>query len=123
MFITRIAFCEECAKHGRPSHTDTVVLFGSRRDGFFTKDVDVDVLIEHHRLGFVPHIIQFYQNREDKVEYESICAIIGCGVDVRPNPETAEHEIIFLRRTERKTVPIKDWNALVALKKTGYEVC
>ena len=112
--ITRVGWCSACYKAGRPHYDNFFVAWGSH--GWH-----VMLAKRMGRAGFTPHIYRLIKVIGENVIYESICAMHDCGVEVFHVP--AKNSYNFrLGEWERGMMELKQWNNLVLLKDTGYEV-
>lgn len=120
--LSRVCYCEKCAKAGRPTTKDKILLWGSSHEGFFWIDGD---RVSAKRYGFVPHLIVNYgdislPNEKPLYDCEIVCAVLNCGVYIGYD-ENGVKELKY-RNTRIKIFTHKDFEALINFTDTGYEI-
>ncbi len=106
--ITRTSWCPHCNKAQRP-----------RTGNFFVvKGKDWHILKASHigNTGFVPTLYKLVKVVGDNIQYEKMCAMNNCGVEVFHVPSTGLYDY-RLGEWERGTMTIEAWNAMCKYKK------
>ena len=104
-YITRAWHCPY-HKH----EIDYVYVFGS------TNGFKQEKIIYYESGGITPHLITATQ-RDDHMEIEVNCCVIGCGVLYDNN----SGEFTF-KNVRKYKLSFKDWNALLFFTDTGYKI-
>ncbi len=97
------------------------ILYGTTRRSFFVHKPDPDEKISNHRIGYTPHLFQLETSANGQVVYLSVCSAVGCGFEIgtdRKNKRTFKYR----RAMTKGVMTTAEWNALVAFKRTGYEL-
>jgi len=128
--MCRSAFCPACYHAGRPEQEDLFALYKqSKGELILQKVYSRNWYGELHQRGFVPQLFTLMKATMKEVHYEQDCLMCGCGVSASVKyDENAQPSPAFtFIDTQKRTMSIKDWNALVfrwKMKKggTGFEL-
>ena len=108
--ITRVQFCQSCYDKKLPQIGIPFVTIGRSKKEY--------VIRKAKRLGtrgFTPHIIQMVSSAKGIIEYNSYCAIAGCGLNLKPMKTEGDFQIEIIKDVT-KLMPRTDWNALICFK-------
>lgn len=112
MTITRIGFCKKCQEAERPRYDNFFVASGSKGWHVYrSKHIG--------KPGFVPTLYRPIKILGENVVYEKQCAMHDCSVDIIYSGGLYHFK---LGQWERGIMDKKSWDALIALKDTGYEI-
>lgn len=115
--ISRVGFCTECAKAGRPKTDQVYLVHGSSGNCFHVKRANWI-----GNIGYVPHTYRLIKSLGENVIVKRACGMFECGVDVKTDhrgrwyfhPDSS---------WERVVMSLADWNALVLYKHDpNYEI-
>jgi hypothetical protein len=115
--ITRVGFCPECFKEARPKTGQSFLAIGSSSGTFVALRA-----IRNGRRGFTPHLYLLSNPIGDKYYFHSMCCMCGCGSYLQ---EEEGKKFLCLdenKWTPRQEITLKNWNALVLFKDTGFEI-
>lgn len=113
--ITRCGFCETCFYNNRPTRKDYFAVKGGKTNKYYVHKVD-----SPHKAGYVPMIFTLEKSDTKYVYFSQVCSICGCGLELQYDAQDKAY-INVLTVTHSK-MSIKDWNALVMFKDTGYRL-
>ncbi len=136
--ISRVGFCKHCYKASKPSKDDIYILFGTNHQAFEAFECKHDT--PEIKRGFVPFLWEklAVQSMDSGMYVHTIKTCSICGVEInytqdkkletmgtikRVNENGKEFKLYIQRIRWTKTMlPVKEWNALVNFKGTGYEL-
>ena len=114
--ITRIGLCPKCKREGRPKSGDDFIVMGGKSNKYKVLTANCT-----GKSGYTPHIYQLIKVFEKNVYFQKICSMDGCGLYI----DQTGKDITFafnLNEWSYETITVENWNALVMLKDTGYEI-
>lgn len=114
--ISRVGFCENCFNEGSPKTNQTFLVNGSTHG-----ELKALLALHNGRKGFTPHFYMLRKVVDNKVFYQKLCGVCGT------YNEEAEDGKKYLCIDETKwsnwiRTSLKNWNALVLFKNTGFEI-
>jgi hypothetical protein len=117
--ITRLGYCENCAKEHRPKTGQEFLVQGSSH-----REPKIMKAIRNGRAGFVPHLYRItgFDQIRHKVYYQRLCSMEGCGTYTY---ETDTHHCLDRVEDQWSTIlvtKVSNWNALVLFKDTGFTI-
>ena len=108
--ITRVGWCEECAKQQRPKTGNHFLAYGFAHQSFH-----MEVAERYGRIGFVPHIYKLDKKLGENLVVLKSCAMYGCGVDRKR--EHNDNWFYFIKAYQREVWEVGQWNALLHYKR------
>ena len=108
--VTRVGWCEECAKQHRPKTGDFFLVYGFAHHSFH-----MEVAERYGRVGFTPHIYKLDKNLGENVTVLKSCAMYGCGVDRKW--DINEYWFYFVKAYKKEIWETKQWNGLLTLER------
>jgi len=117
--ITRLGYCENCAKEHRPKTGQEFLVQGSSHG-----TMKIMKASRMGRAGFVPHLytITGYNTVYHKVYYQKLCCMAGCGTLTK---DVGNLHKMFMVEDQWSTVIVtseRNWDALEFFKDTGFEI-
>lgn len=113
--ITRVKFCNQCFKEGRPKSNESYVIYGGHSKTYqYRKSFYFGV------RGFSPHIYLLSKVIGEVVKYYYSCSI--CNTLQIQTGKKGVRFIIPDDTFKEETMNIKDWNALVLHPDFGYKI-
>lgn len=117
--ITRLGYCEICAKEHRPKTGQEFLVQGSSHG-----KMKIMSALRIGTAGFVPHLytITGYDTIYRKVYYQKLCCMAGCGTYTE---DTGNAHKMFTRENQWSAVIVtseRNWDALEFFKDTGFEI-
>lgn len=127
--MTRVHFCPSCRKHERPKESDYFALWGGTTEDFYILQPQYKLYAREY--GYTPHLVELVKSKKVNgkmcCEYTARCLVHGCGIFIEVandgDPDNPTVTVYEMGRAHRYIVPLKEWNALVTFKDTGYELC
>lgn len=114
--ITRVGFCPHCARERRPITGQYFLAYGTT-GGY---KVEIAVRIGDH--GFVPHLYMLGKVVGENVIAFKACSMCDCVAVAERWIEKRLQYYIPTTAWQRTIFTLEQWNALVLLKDTGYEI-
>lgn len=112
MVISRVGYCDKCAKAERPRHDSFFVVCGSHGWHVYrSKGIG--------KPGYVPTLYRLIKAIGENIVYEKQCSMHDCSVEIEYRSGMYH---FTLGKWERGMMTRESWNALCNLKDTGYEV-
>jgi hypothetical protein len=109
VIVTRIGYCDECAKKHFPFKGQVFLPFGSTSGDYHMLKAKKNGL-----YGFVPTTYCLIEKLKDnKVLIEKSCAMLGCGIECRDKHGVPWYSYIEFKK---EIWSVKRWNGLVLLK-------
>lgn len=107
--MTRVGYCPDCAKERRPKRGQLFI--------FVLDDGGSELrLLMHPTVGIAPHLYTCVDVVGQTVKYQSVCAVIGCGVTRVESLEEGQPDCFaYDMYSEVREMPLREWNALVLL--------
>lgn len=117
--ITRLGYCEKCAKKHMPKKGQTFIAYGRSTDGYKYKKATKNGVV-----GLTPHLYETTTIRNDKrkVRFRRICCMEGCGSFKEERFGKILLYIDELKWSKTMEMEIDNWNALLNFKDTGYRI-
>lgn len=116
--ITRVGFCPKCYAAKRPQAGDIFVAQGASKNLHAFEAIGTNA-----RRGFTPHLYQYERMMGVTVYYTVVCGMVGCGAYVIENTKKKCDEVFLDDQLfEDGYMPLKEWNALVMFKDTGFKI-
>jgi len=113
MTITRVGFCPHCFKAQRPRTDNFFVVHGKNWHVYRANHIS--------NPGYTPHLYRLLKTIGENVIVEKICGMHECGSVVWWD-NVNQCYAFSLQKWERTMLTIKQWNALLNLKDSGYEI-
>lgn len=114
--LTRLGYCEQCSKAHRPKTNQIFIAFGAKSQTFFG-----EIALHSALKGMTPHIYEFHKLIDGTVHFFKICCMVGCGTKLID--ENGKKFVVTVdEKWESGCMPLKDWNALVLFKDTGFRI-
>ncbi len=114
IMITRVAYCDNCAKTHHPVRSDIFVVKGRTK-----KQLTILYAEEAHTFGFTPHLFQLEKTEKGYAYFAMTCAMCGCGVDIDIQDDKP---LVTIREVIHSKMKVSDWNALVQFRDSGYRL-
>lgn len=114
--LVRPMFCKNCFDAKRPHSEDRFVL--KNKNGLEVYKLDWNPPVKHY--GFTPHLIDEYQDKNDKVVIETFCLMENCGVRIEPRKDNTF--TIYLKVAKYFALFKKDWIALQSYIDPDYSL-
>jgi hypothetical protein len=108
-------YCHQCFINNRPRYDQKLVLHGSNRN-----DNYVYAAVRNGIRGFSPHLVELLQTQNDVIHFRYACSMHYCGITTSKTDTPGRVELTV--SWKQGTMTVKDWNALIDFKHTGYEV-
>ena len=115
--ITRIGYCEKCAKEHRPKTGESFLAFGSSSQTW------KPLMAKRNAIrGLTPHNYLMTAHNDEEVAFHKMCCV--CGSYEEYNEEAKILYVVLNERawSEVEVIRLEDWNALVLFKDTGLEI-
>ena len=110
--ITRVGWCEECAKLRNPRTGQQFLAFGQTHHCYHIREAQ-----RLGQIGFVPHIYKLEKKLGENLVILKSCAMYGCGADRKWEREYWQY---FIKSWKREVWTVKQWEALVYLKHNQF---
>ena len=115
--ITRLGFCPKCFSKKQPKTSQRFLVVGS------TSGVLKPLVAIHNgRTGFTPHFYVLKKVQENKVYYQSVCSMEGCGTYLYEENRRTYLAIDESKWSSLKATSLSNWNSLVLFKDTGLVI-
>lgn len=116
--MTRIGYCEECAKAHRPKSEDYYIAHGFTSKKMKVKDAEHIGI----KFGYTPHIYRIVEIKYKVVFYKMICGMNKCGSYFYEKDGKNFLALDPNKWSETKVMGGRDWIALMKFKDTGFEI-
>ena len=110
--ITRIGYCETCARSNSPRTGQRFLAYGSTSNAYFVLEAE-----RNGKIGFTPHLYKLDKVLGQNVIIFKACSIYGCDVDKK---KTGQDWWYFVKGWKREVWTLETWNALVLLKNNEF---
>ena len=115
--VTRLGFCPKCFSEKRPKTNEQFLTIGTTSGVFKPK-----VALRNGRTGFTPHFYALKKVQGNKVYFQSMCAMEGCGTYLYEEHRKTYLGIDESKWSNWKATSLNNWNSLVTFKDTGFEI-
>lgn len=116
--ISRVGFCDRCAKEQRPKTDQCFVVVGKNFHVLFADHIG--------HFGYTPHFYRLIKTigNGDRVKYERLCGMEGCGTIVWWDQANQKYKFKMNDYLwEPGIMKLSDWNSLVLYKHDyDYEI-
>lgn len=115
--ITRVGFCEKCFLEKHPKTNQKFLVMGTTCGA-----LKAQLALHNGRTGFTPHLYWLKKVTDNKVFYQRICAMEGCGVYSMEEDNKNWLVIDESKWSSWRATSLNNWNSLVLFKDTGFEI-
>jgi hypothetical protein len=108
VILTRVFFCQKCLDNKMPQKGQLFLTIGRRRQSY-----EVHQVTKNGRFGYSPSLIEKTHVQNGIVTIAVTCAMDGCESHIEYNESKDKYDVALLTTTIH-TMPIREWNSLVA---------
>ena len=115
--VSRLGYCKKCFEAKQPKTNQSFLVIGSTSG--VLKPL---VALRNGRTGMTPHFYLLKKVHEQKVYFQSMCAMEGCGTYTYEEHRKTYLGIDESKWSNWKATSLANWNALILFKDSGFEI-